>query len=68
MQITMDNFKFAHRRLSSDKKNSIIIPWSRIEDIIYSSAKKMFENNSISRCLSEANSQIRRILSMYGHV
>ena len=68
MQITMDNFKFARRRLSSDKKNSIVIPWSRIEDIIYSSAKRMFANNGVSQCLSEANSQIRRILSMYGHV
>ncbi|MCL2127791.1 MAG: extracellular solute-binding protein [Treponema sp.] len=68
MGITIDNFKFSRKRLTSDKKNSIIIPWNRIENIIYSSAKKMFENNSVSGCLSEANSQISHLLSMYGHV
>jgi multiple sugar transport system substrate-binding protein len=68
MGITIDNFKFTRKRHTADKENSIIIPWNRIEAIIYSSVKKMFENNSISHCLSEANTEIISLLSMYGYI
>jgi len=68
MAITRENFKFTRKRITGDRENSIIIPWNRIENIIYSSAKKMFEENNISRCLGEANDQIIRLQSMYGYV
>ena len=68
MGITIDNFKFTRKRLTSDTENSIVIPWNRIEDIIYSCAKNMFKNGNINHCLSEANDQMKILLTMYGRV
>ena len=68
MGITIENFKFSRKRITSDKKNSLIIPWNRIEDIIYSSTRNMFNNNSINDCLTEANDEINHLLTMYGHI
>jgi multiple sugar transport system substrate-binding protein len=67
MRITIDNFKFARRRLSSDKKNSIIIPWNKIEDIIYTNTGPMFKNTPIHRCLETMNREITGLMTTYGH-
>jgi len=68
MGFTMENFKFTRKRITSNKKNSLIIPWNRVENIIYSSTKNMFNNNSVTSCLAGANEEISNLLSMYGHV
>jgi multiple sugar transport system substrate-binding protein len=68
MGITIDNFKFSRRRITSDKKNALIIPWNRIENIIYSGAKDMYNHNNVSNCLCKANREINDLLSVYCHV
>jgi multiple sugar transport system substrate-binding protein len=67
MQITMDNFRYARKRISSRKKNSIIIPWNRIEDIIYANTKRMFEQEDIPDCLEDINREITELMTVYGH-
>jgi multiple sugar transport system substrate-binding protein len=67
MRITMDNFKYARKRVTSHKKNSIIIPWNRIEDIIYAGTKRMFAGQDIADCLENINSGVTDLMTVYGH-
>ena len=69
MGITIENFKFTRKRLTNgNKKNAMIIPTSRIENIIYTITRNMFRTNSISNCLEDANDEVNHLLSMYGHI
>ncbi|MDR0720922.1 MAG: extracellular solute-binding protein, partial [Treponema sp.] len=67
MQITIENFKFVRNRLTSHKKNSIVIPWNKIENIIYLNTKRMFAGESPETCLRAMDSEITGLMSVYGH-
>jgi multiple sugar transport system substrate-binding protein len=65
MQITMDNFKYARKRISYNTKNSAVIPWNKIENIIYDNTRQMFENMPVSECLDEMNNEILKLMTLY---
>ncbi|MDR1948250.1 MAG: extracellular solute-binding protein [Spirochaetaceae bacterium] len=67
MQITMDNFKYARKRITSNRKNSIIIPWNRIEDIIYRYTRFIVEGMPIEQSLEAMNGEITDLMTVYGH-
>jgi hypothetical protein len=67
MRITIENFKFARNRLTSHRKNSIVIPWNKIEAIIYLNTKRMFSGESPEACLKAMDDEITGLMSVYGH-
>ncbi|MDR2553124.1 MAG: extracellular solute-binding protein [Treponema sp.] len=68
MRITMDNFKYTRKRTMGHKKNAIIIPLNRIEEIIYAHTRRMFGRAPIPECLDSMDREITRLIKVYGHL
>jgi multiple sugar transport system substrate-binding protein len=67
MQITLDNFKYARKRVAGSKKNFLTIPWNKIEDIIYFNTKRMFAGTPVEQCLSDIDYSLAQLMTVYGH-
>ncbi|WP_010253639.1 extracellular solute-binding protein [Treponema primitia] len=67
MQITLDNFKYARKRVAGSKKNFLTIPWNKIEDIIYFNTKRMFDRVPVEQCLSDIDYSLTQLMAVYGH-
>jgi multiple sugar transport system substrate-binding protein len=67
MQITLDNFKYARKRVAGSKKNFLTIPWNKIEDIIYFNTKRMFADIPVEQCLSDIDYSLTQLMTVYGH-
>jgi multiple sugar transport system substrate-binding protein len=67
MPIIMENFKYAQKRITSHRSNSIVIPWNRMESIIYANTKRMFNHEPVNRCLKDINAEIMELMTVYGH-
>jgi multiple sugar transport system substrate-binding protein len=67
MQHTMENFKYAQKRINTHNSNHIIIPVNRIEDIIFNHSKRMFENLDVESCLEYMNNEMTELMTVYGH-
>lgn len=67
MQITLDNYKYALKRDGGNKKNSIIIPWDKTEEVIYRNTKLMFEGEDTAGCLGAIDAEITGLMTVYGH-
>jgi multiple sugar transport system substrate-binding protein len=67
MQITLDNYQYVYKRAGGNKKNSIIVPWNKIEDIIFHNTRLMFEGEDMERCLNAIDTGITDLMSVYGH-
>jgi hypothetical protein len=66
MQITLDNLKYARKR-NPQTKNSIVIPWNKIEDIVYLNTRRMFEGETVATCLKAIDEAITGLMDVYGH-
>jgi multiple sugar transport system substrate-binding protein len=66
MQITMDNFKYTRKRIACNNRNSAVIPWNKLENIIYNNSRRMFEHVPISDCLEDMNKEILDLTALYG--
>ncbi|MDR2608876.1 MAG: extracellular solute-binding protein [Treponema sp.] len=66
MQITLDNLKYARKR-NPYTKNSIVIPWNKIEDIVYLNTGLMFEGKPVADCLKAIDEAITGLMDVYGH-
>jgi multiple sugar transport system substrate-binding protein len=66
MQITIDNLKYARKR-NPHTKNSIVIPWNKIEDIVYLNTRRMFEGQPAGACLKAMDEAITGLMDVYGH-
>jgi multiple sugar transport system substrate-binding protein len=66
MQITLDNLKYARKR-NPRTKNSIVIPWNKIEDIVYLNTGRMFEGKPAADCLRAIDEAITSLMDVYGH-
>ncbi|MDR1902999.1 MAG: extracellular solute-binding protein [Treponema sp.] len=67
MRITLDNYQYVRKRAGGNKKNSIIVPWNKIEDIIFHNTKLMFEGEAMERCLKAMDTGITDLMTVYGH-
>jgi multiple sugar transport system substrate-binding protein len=67
LQITLDNYTYIRKRSGGNKKNAIIVPWNKIEDIIYHNTKLMFEDENMMYCLKAMDTEILDLMSVYGH-
>jgi multiple sugar transport system substrate-binding protein len=67
MQIILDNYKYVRKRDSGNKKNAIIIPWYKTEEVIHHNTKLMFEGEDITRCLQAIDTEITGLMTVYGH-
>jgi multiple sugar transport system substrate-binding protein len=67
MQVIMDNFKYARKRITSNRKNSLVIPWNRIEDIIHRYTRSMMDGMPIETALETMDREITDLMTVYGH-
>jgi multiple sugar transport system substrate-binding protein len=67
MEFTLDNLKYTQKRISSNKKNSIVIPWNKIEEIIYRNTVAMFYGAPIEDRLKDMDEEIMGLMAVYGH-
>ncbi|MDR0403423.1 MAG: extracellular solute-binding protein [Treponema sp.] len=67
MQVIMDNFKYTRKRITSNRKNSLVIPWNRIEDIIHRYTRLMMDGMPIETGLETMNGEITDLMAVYGH-
>jgi multiple sugar transport system substrate-binding protein len=67
MQVIMDNFKYARKRITSNRKNSLVIPWNRIEDIIHRYTRFMLDGMPTETGLETMNGEITDLMTVYGH-
>ncbi|MDR0585533.1 MAG: extracellular solute-binding protein [Treponema sp.] len=66
MQITGENLKLARKR-NPHTKNAIVIPWNKIEDIVYLYTRRMFEGEATETCLKNIDEGITALMDIYGH-
>jgi multiple sugar transport system substrate-binding protein len=66
MPITIENLKYSRKR-NPHTKNSIVIPWNKIEDIVYRNARRMFEGEEAASCLRNIDREITGLMDVYGH-
>jgi hypothetical protein len=64
----METFKYAKKRTAGNKKNYLVIPWNKMEDIIFYNTKRMFQGAaSIEECLEAIDSNLAELMRIYGH-
>jgi multiple sugar transport system substrate-binding protein len=66
MSITIENLKYSQNR-NPQIKNSIVIPWNKIEGIIYGNIRRMFEGEGAASCLKNIDREITGLMDVYGH-
>ncbi|MDR2630963.1 MAG: extracellular solute-binding protein [Spirochaetaceae bacterium] len=66
MPITMENLPYGRKR-NPHTKNSIVIPWNKIEDIVYANIRRMFEGEAAASCLKTIDAGITGLMTVYGH-
>jgi multiple sugar transport system substrate-binding protein len=66
MPITIENLKYTQSR-NLKTKNSIVIPWNKIEGIIYGNIRRMFEGEGAASCLKNIDREITGLMDVYGH-
>jgi multiple sugar transport system substrate-binding protein len=66
MRITSENLKLARKR-NPHTKNAIVIPWNKIEDIVYLHTRRMFEGEAAETCLKNIDEGITSLMAVYGH-
>jgi hypothetical protein len=66
MPITLENLKYTQSR-DPRIKNSIVIPWNRIEGIIYGNIRRMFAGEDAASCLKNIDREITGLMDVYGH-
>jgi multiple sugar transport system substrate-binding protein len=67
MQITIDNIKYTQNRMPGHKKNSIVIPWNKMEAIIYLNTMRIFKGVRLDECLRAMDEEITGLMAVYGH-
>jgi multiple sugar transport system substrate-binding protein len=66
MPITIENLKYTQSR-NPQTKNSIVIPWNKIEGIVYGNIRRMLEGESAASCLKNIDREITGLMDVYGH-
>jgi multiple sugar transport system substrate-binding protein len=66
MPITLENLEYSRKR-NPHLKNSIVIPWNKIEGIIYRNVRRMFGGEDAASCLKAIDEEITVLMDVYGH-
>jgi hypothetical protein len=66
MPITLENLAYSRKR-NPQTNNSIVIPWNKIEGIIYGNVRRMVGGEDAASCLKAIDEEITGLMDVYGH-
>jgi multiple sugar transport system substrate-binding protein len=66
MPITIENLGLTRKR-NPYTKNAIVIPWNKIEDIVYANTRRILKGEEIGPCLKDIDKRITELMAVYGH-
>jgi multiple sugar transport system substrate-binding protein len=66
MPTTLENLAYGRKR-NPHTKNSIVIPWNKIEDIVYANTRRIFAGEETASCLKDIDEGITGLMAVYGH-